>query len=142
MPYIRIWIHLVWATKDRKPYLDDKIRQQIFTNIKENAKVKGIHPDFINGYKEHVHCLLSLISDQNIATIVNLLKGESSFWVNKQTLTREKFGWQDEYFATSVSHSQVDAVRQYIGDQETHHRKKTFQDEYDEFICKYGFEKG
>ena len=123
MPYIRIWIHLVWATKDRKPYLDDKIRQQIFTNIKENAKVKGIHPDFINGYKEHVHCLLSLISDQNIATIVNLLKGESSFWVNKQTLTREKFGWQDEYFATSVSHSQVDAVRKYIGDQETHHRK-------------------
>ena len=62
MPYIRIWIHLVWATKDRKPYLDDKIRQQIFTNIKENAKVKGIHMDFINGYVEHVHCLLSLNS--------------------------------------------------------------------------------
>lgn len=72
---------------------------------------KGIHLDHINGYKEHVHCLLSLNSDQNIATVANLLKGESSFWINKNKLAKEKFGWQDEYFAASISYSQLHAVR-------------------------------
>jgi REP element-mobilizing transposase RayT len=142
MPYIRIWIHLVWATKDRKPYLVDAIRSKVLMHIKENAKTKGIHLDHINGYVEHVHCLLSLNSDQNIATIVNLLKGESSFWINKNKLSKEKFGWQDEYFAASVSHSQIDMVRKFIRNQEEHPRKRTFQLEYDEFISKYEFEKG
>ena len=142
MPYIRIWIHMVWATKDRKPYLIDGVREKVFMHIKEYAQAKDIHLDHINGYVEHVHCLLSLNSDQNIATIANLLKGESSFWVNKNKLTKEKFGWQDEYFAASVSHSQIDVVRRYIRNQEEHHRKRTFQQEYEEFISKFEFEKG
>jgi len=142
MPYIKIWIHLVWATKNRQHYLNKEIRQQVFEHIKENAQTKGIFIDHINGYVEHVHCLVSLNSDQNIATIANLLKGESSFWINKNKLTKTKFGWQDEYFAASVSHSQVDKVRQYIRNQEEHHKKKTFQQEYDEFVSKCEFEKG
>ena len=137
MPYIKIWIHLVWATKNRQHYLNKEIRQQVFEHIKENAQTKGIFIDHINGYVEHVHCLVSLNSDQNIATITNLLKGESSFWINKNKLTKTKFGWQDEYFAASVSHSQVDKVRQYIRNQEEHHKMKTFQQEYDEFVSKY-----
>ncbi len=71
---------------------------------------------------------------------MNLLKGESSFWINKQKLTRDKFGWQDEYFAVSVSESQLETVRRYIRNQEHHHKKKTFQQEYDEFMKNYGFE--
>ncbi len=142
MPYIKIWIHLVWDTKNRQHYLNKEIRQQVFEHIKENAQTKGIFIDHINGYVEHVHCLVSLNSDQNIATIANLLKGESSFWINKNKLTKTKFGWQDEYFAASVSHSQVDKVRQYIRNQEEHHKMKTFQQEYDEFVSKYEFEKG
>ncbi len=141
MPYIRIWIHMVWATKDRHPYLIDEMRSKVFKHIKEYAEAKDIHLDHISGYVEHVHCLLSLNSDQNIATIANLLKGESSFWINKNKLTKEKFGWQDEYFAASVSHSQIDVVRKYIQNQEEHHRKRTFQQEYQEFISKYEFEK-
>ena len=68
-----------------------------------------------------------------------LIKGESSFWINKNELTKEKFEWQDEYFAVSVSESVVDKVRDYIKNQETHHTKKTFQEEYDEFMIKFGF---
>ena len=142
MSYIKIWIHLVWATKDRQPYLVENIRKRTFQHIAENAKAKGIHLDHINGHLEHVHCLISLNADQNIATVAQLLKGESSYWVNKNKLSKERFGWQDEYFAASVSHSQIDVVRKYIRNQEEHHKKKSFQMEFDEFVEKYGFEKG
>jgi REP element-mobilizing transposase RayT len=72
---------------------------------------------------------------------MQLIKGESSFWINKNELTKEKFEWQDEYFAVSVSESMIDKVREYIKKQEEHHSTKTFQEEYDEFISKYGFKK-
>ena len=60
---------------------------------------------------------------------------------NQNKLTKGKFGWQDEYFAVSVSETAVNKVREYIKNQEEHHKKKSFQQEYDEFIQKYGFEK-
>ena len=141
MPYIKIWIHAVWATKSREPLLEKEIRQKVFQHIKENAKLKNIHIDNVNGFTDHVHCLISMNATQSIADIMNLIKGESSFWINKNKLTNNKFGWQDEYFAVSVSESHIKAVRGYIQKQEKHHTKKTFQHEYDEFIVKYGFEK-
>ena len=139
MPMIKIWIHLVWATKSRKPLLDKNIRQKVWQHMRSNAQEKQIHIDFINGYVDHVHILLSLNTDQTIAKIVQLLKGESSFWINKHNLCNEKFEWQDDYFAVSVSESGVNVVREYIKNQEAHHAKKTFQQEYDEFMKKYGF---
>ena len=78
--------------------------------------------------------------DQTIQKLVQLIKGESSYWINKNGLTKEKFEWQDEYFAVSVSESIVNKVRDYIKKQEEHHGTKTFQDEYEEFVDKYGFE--
>jgi putative transposase len=72
---------------------------------------------------------------------MQLLKGESSFWINKNKLTKQKFEWQEEYFAGSVSESIIDKVRDYIKNQEIHHKKKTFQEEYDEIISKFGFGK-
>ena len=141
MPFVKVWIHLVWSTKNREPYLDKTIRQNVFAHIKENARKKDIYIDFINGYTDHVHCLISLGLDQTIAKTVQLLKGESSFWINKQQLTKQHFEWQDEYFAVSVSESVVDRVRDYIRNQEEHHKHKTFQQEYEDFISKYGFEK-
>ena len=141
MPFIKVWIHLVWSTKNRQPYPKDGIRQKLFQHIRENSAKKEIYLDFVNGYIDHIHCLISLGADQTIAKTVQLIKGESSFWINKTGLTEEHFEWQDEYFATSVSESGVDKVRNYIKNQEEHHRHKTFQQEYDEFITKYGFEK-
>jgi REP element-mobilizing transposase RayT len=118
-----------------------EMRQSIFSHIRENAKEKGIYIDFINGYTDHVHCLVSLGIDQSMSKIMQLIKGESSFWVNKNGICDEKFEWQDEYFAVSVSESIVDRVRNYIKKQEEHHQKKTYAQEYDELIEKYGFEK-
>ena len=142
MPFIKVYIHFVWSTKNRIPYLDSiELRQKVWQHMRENAKEKGIYIDFINGYSDHCHCLISLGVDQNIQKIIQLLKGESSFWINKNKLTKEKFEWQDEYFAVSVSESIIDKVRNYIKNQEAHHSKKTFQEEYDEFFLRYGFQK-
>lgn len=139
MPFIQIWVHLVWATKNRKPLLTKDVRQKLFSHIKENGLAKGIHMDFVNGHVDHVHCLISLKPDQNISKLVQLLKGESSYWVNKNNWFNNKLEWQDEYFAVSVSKSGIDRLREYIKNQEAHHAKKTFQQEYDEFMIKYGF---
>ena len=139
MPFVKVYLHCVWSTKNRIPYLDSiELRQKVWNHIRENAIQKGIYIDFINGYSDHCHCLISLGVDQNIQKVIQLIKGESSFWINKNELTKEKFQWQEEYFAVSVSESILDKVREYIKNQEEHHKKKSFQEQYDEFILKYG----
>ena len=97
MGYIKIWVHLVWTTKNREPFLTKGIRRQVFDHLLKNAIDKGIYIDFINSYLEHVHCLVSLGSGQNIDKIVMMLKGESSYWINKNKLIVKKFEWQNEY---------------------------------------------
>ncbi len=142
MPFVKVYIHFVWSTKNREPYLDSfEIRQKVWQHIKENAKTKEIYIDTINGYQEHCHCLISMGIDQTMSKIIQLIKGESSYWINKQNLCRQKFQWQDEYFAISVSESMVDKVRKYIKNQEEHHGRKTFKEEYDLLIERYGFQK-
>lgn len=142
MPFIKVYIHFVWSTKNREPFLDSKeLREKVWQHIRDNAKEKGVFIDFVNGYYDHCHCLISLGGDQTIENIMQLIKGESSFWINKNKLTEKKFGWQDEYFAVSVSESMINKVRNYIKNQEEHHRLKTFEEEYNEFIVKYGFKK-
>ncbi len=139
MSYLKVWIHLVWSTKNRKPLLSKEVRSILFPHIEKNAKEKGICVDFINGYIEHIHILISLNKEQTISRIVQLIKGESSYWVNQQKLTPERFGWQDQYFAVSISESGINRVREYIKSQEWHHKKKTFQQKYEEFMQKYRF---
>ncbi|MDQ6787473.1 MAG: IS200/IS605 family transposase [Acidobacteriota bacterium] len=139
MPFVKVWIHFVWSTKNREPYLANEIRQKVFQHIRENAQAKGIYLDFINGYVEHVHCLISLGTDQTIEKTIQLIKGESSFWINKNNLCKTKFEWQDEYFAVSVSESNLESVRKYIANQEEHHKAKSFDEEFDNFIKRAGF---
>jgi REP element-mobilizing transposase RayT len=142
MPFIKVYIHFVWSTKNRYPFLNTKeMRLKVWNHIRENGKEKAIFIDFINGYSDHCHCLVSLGVDQTIQKVMQLIKGESSFWINKQELCEKKFEWQDEYFAVSVSESNINKVREYIKNQEEHHARKSFQEEYNEFIEKFGFEK-
>jgi putative transposase len=139
MPYVRVWIHLIWSTKDRAPLLTKELRNQVIAHIKENAAKKDIYLDSVNGISDHVHTLVSLKAEQTIAKVTQLLKGESLHWTNAAKLSCGKFEWQDEYIVISVSESMVDKVRKYIKNQEEHHRKRTFVEEYQKFIEKYGF---
>ena len=128
MPFVKIYIHFVWSTKNRIQTLDTpELRKNVWQHIRENAVNKDIFVDFVNGHSEHCHCLVSLGVDQTTSKVMQLIKGESAFWFNKQKLTKQKLEWQDEYFAVSVSESQIDVVRNYIKNQEEHHKHKTFQ---------------
>lgn len=139
MSWVRIWIHLVFSTKNREPILYKDIREKIIQHIKQNAVEKNLLIDSINGYDEHLHCLFLLNKDQSISRSVQLIKGESSFWVNKNKLISGKLFWQDDYWAVSVSESHVESVRGYILNQEEHHGVKHFAEEIEEFINKYGW---
>ena len=142
MPFIKIYIHFVWSKKNRYPFLSTPdLRKSMWKHIRENAKKKGIFIDFVNGYQEHCHCLVSLGDNQTIRQIMQLIKGESSHWINKEGMLKEQFEWQDEYFAVSVSESNIARLRNYIKNQEDHHSRKTWEVEYNELIDKFGFQK-
>ena len=141
MSYVRIWLHCVWGTKRRIPFLTGDNKKIIIEHIKEYARDKNIYIDFINGHKDHLHSTISLSPEQNISKIMQLIKGESSYWINNRKLIKEKFEWADEYYAVSVSESQMPKVRKYIENQEIHHRKKSWEEECNEIIEKYGFRK-
>ena len=140
MPFVKVYIHIVWSTKNRIPFLNSKdLRINVWKHIKQNANEKGIFIDVVNGYSDHCHCLISLSTNQTIEKVLQLIKGESSFWINKNNLTEEKFAWQDEYFAVSVSESMIEKVRNSIINQEKHHLTRSFSEDYEEFISKYKF---
>ncbi|NBC03843.1 MAG: transposase [Bacteroidetes bacterium] len=142
MSWTRVWIHMVFTTYRRKQFLhQEEIRFKMFKHIKENAEQKGIWLDCVNGYSEHVHCLISLGKEQIISKIAQLIKGESSYWINRTGFLDYKFSWQDDFWAVSVSESHLVAVRKYIHQQEEHHRKVSFKEEIDLFKEKYGWER-
>jgi len=98
MSYIEVYIHFVWSTKNRKNLLPTlEIRKKVWNHIKENAQKKGIYIDSINGHSNHCHCVVSLRIDQTIRQIMQLIKGESSHWMNDNKIIDNKFEWQDEY---------------------------------------------
>ncbi|SOE21554.1 REP element-mobilizing transposase RayT [Spirosomataceae bacterium TFI 002] len=141
MPYVRVFIHFVWSTKHRIPHLQTpELRKAMWDHIKANGFNKGIFIDIVNGYSDHCHCLISLSSEQTMSKVMQLIKGESAFWINKQGLLKEKFEWQDEYWAVGVSESIIPKVRAYIARQEQHHQKKTWEEEFDDYLLKNGFE--
>jgi putative transposase len=140
MSWVRIWVHTVFTTKNREPLLNATVRQSVFQHIKQNAAKKDIWMDCVNGYSEHAHCLLSLKKNQTVSQVLQLIKGESSRWINNENLIKKRFSWQDDYWAVGVSESHVRSVRRYIQNQEEHHRVKSFSKEIEEFMKKYGWQ--
>ena len=139
MSFVKIWIHAVWSTKNRKPLLAKKFRKKIFEHIHQNAANKGILIDAVGGHSDHVHCLFRLRNDQTVSKVMQLIKGESSYWINQNIPLKEKLTWQSDYFAVSINESGLLKVRNYIANQEAHHAKATFQEEFDRFIHDYDF---
>lgn len=139
MSYVRVWIHAVWGTKNREHLLTREIRPRVLSHIRENAKLKEIYIDRLNGYTDHLHCLFGLNADTTVARTLQLMKGESAYWMNKEGITPLKFEWANEYYAVSVSESALDDVRAYIDNQEEHHKRKTYAVEVAEFLQKHNF---
>jgi len=136
--YSRVWVHLVWATIERRRLLDKPTAAKLSAHLQEYAKQKGIYMkiNFVN--PDHTHALIDLPTSLCIEDAVHLLKGESSHWVNEQNLVAGKFGWQRGYGAFSVSQSGVSEVCAYIADQEKHHAKVDFAAELKTLVMRYG----
>ncbi len=132
----KIWTHLIFSTKDRYPFLSDpKIRSETHAYLASIFKAHNCPTLIVGGVSDHVHALFVLSKNDSIANIVYELKRSSSKWAKTQGLA--KFTWQGGYGAFSVSESHVEKVQAYIASQEQHHRRKTFEDEFREFLKKY-----
>jgi len=135
----KIWIHAIWATKERVPIIKSTVESKIHQFISDQLRDQGCPIRIINGMPDHIHCLFLLNPTKSIAEIIKQIKGTSSHYVNQNNLIAEKFAWQTGYAAYSVSESGVDKVFEYIKNQKKRHQKKTFEQEYDEFIKLHGF---
>jgi len=138
MSFVRTWVHIVFSTKNRESFLSKEIRYQVKRKIIQNCKEDHIYLQSINGYTDHLHCLVSLGREQTISSIVQHIKGKSAHWLNEKYFKEREFMWQDDYFAISVSESQVKKVINYIKNQEHHHESFSFSQEAEEFNKKFG----
>ena len=136
----KIWIHAIWATKERMPLLHQSKEEKIYRFISDQLRAQGCPVRIINGMPDHIHCLFLLNAQKCIAEVIKQVKGSSSHFINQNDLTDEKFSWQTGYAAYSVSESVVGKVFQYIKEQKQHHQQKSFQQEYDGFLKLYGLD--
>lgn len=132
--YSQIYIQYVFAVKGRQNLLHKTWRKEVFKYISGIIKAKGQKPIIVNGVTDHVHVFVGLKPSMNISDLVRDIKNNSSKFINEQDWIRGRFSWQKGYGAFSYAHSQIDNVYQYILNQEEHHRKKTFKEEYLEFL--------
>jgi REP element-mobilizing transposase RayT len=138
--YTRIWIHTVWGTKHRLPYISNKVESMIHDFIREQFRMLGCPVRIIDGTPDHVHSLFLLSPTKSISDIIKQVKGSSSYFINENELIEEKFGWQNGYGAFSVSDSAVEAVYRYIKNQKQHHRIETYEQEFEELFTFYDLE--
>ena len=136
----KIWIHAIWATKERLPLLHQNSEQKVYQFIAEQLRELGCPVRIINGMPDHIHCLFLLNPQKSVAEVIKQIKGSSSHYINEHNIISDKFSWQTGYAAYSVSESVVEKVFQYIKTQKEHHQKKTYQQEYEEFLKLYGLE--
>ena len=155
--YIAVFIHAIWTTKNRQPILPKKIRYPLFEHIREHADEKGIDLRIINGVENHVHCVFRLLSTQTYSWVMQMIKGESSKWLNQHFFQKSagknkpkeisplhrgqdkywdrylheigRFSWQDGYGALSVSPQNVGKAIKYVFNQEVHHREQSLKQE-------------
>jgi len=135
--FTQLYVHIVFAVKYRERLLTKEMRDELFkyiSGIITNRKHKVI---IINGMADHIHILIGLNPNDKISDLIACIKRESSFFINDKKWFRGKFHWQDGYGAFSYGRSQLDDVYKYIANQETHHKKQTFREEYVELLKRF-----
>jgi len=133
--YSRIWMHYIWSTKNREHSISKTLIPLLISHYKEKYSKGGdIYVDTANGISDHFHLLLGQMPVMSASKVANQIKGESSHWINSHDYIPQKFAWQEAYSVFSVSHSQVQSVRNYILNQQVHHQKITFEEELKKFL--------
>lgn len=139
LTYIRI--HLIFSTKDRKPLILNSFESKLYKHFKEKLENDfNSFADAIGGSNDHIHILFNQSPNYSLKDIIKNIKGESSHWINENNFLEEKFAWQSGYSAFSISIDKVNIVKEYIKNQNEHHKKVLFIDEIKKFLKLYGFD--
>lgn len=134
----RLYIHLVFSTKYRQPFLTDAIRDCLHAYMATVMDQSGCQTLLINSIEDHIHILFELSRTLAVSQVVEKVKTASSRWIKTQGEEWSGFAWQAGYGAFTVSASNVQAVRHYVENQREHHRLQSFQNEYRAFLDKHG----
>jgi REP element-mobilizing transposase RayT len=133
-------IHLIWSTKNRLPFINDDIEEELYKYMASIFRNYNSPSIIINGYKNHVHVLAYLSRIITIAKLMEEVKRESSKWIKTKGLRFEKFYWQVGYAAFGVGRNQLKIIINYIRNQKDHHRAKSFEEEYIDFLKRYSID--
>jgi putative transposase len=132
--YHQVYLQTVFAVKYREAVIDKNWRPLLLGVIGNLINESGCKTIIVNGVEDHIHCLLGLKPVVSISELMKMVKAKSSKYINDHHLTKVRFEWQEGYGVFSYSQSQIDGVYQYIANQEEHHKKQTFREEYLEFL--------
>ncbi len=135
--YTQIHLHCIFAVKYRRALITDPWKErlhQYITGIVQNHTHKMIS---INTMPDHLHMLIGMRPIQSLSDLMSIVKGESSEWINTKKFTHSTFRWQEGYGAFSYERKKIPTVAAYIENQEKHHQKKTFLEEYKEFLVNF-----
>jgi len=138
--FTQLYIQVIFAVKNRDNLICENWKSELFKYISGIIKAKGHKPIIVNGVADHIHILIGLRPLMAISDLVRDIKNNSTNFINEKKFVRGKFFWQEGYGAFSYSHSQLEVVYKYILNQDNHHKRKTFKEEYFEFLKKYEVE--
>lgn len=136
----KIYVHLVFSTKHRQPLIGDSIKEELFSYLGGICKNLECNPIQVGGHKDHVHILFLLSKKIALMDLIEKVKSNSSKWIKTKGIEFENFYWQNGYGAFSVNPTEIEIVKNYIINQEEHHQKKIFQEEFLAFLKKYNVE--
>jgi putative transposase len=138
--YSQIYIQIVFAVKGRENLIQKEWKDELNKYMAGIIKAKEQKPIIINGMPDHIHVFVGLKPVMAISDLVRDIKNNSANFINENKFSKTKFAWQEGYGAFSYAHSQIDNVYNYILNQEKHHTKKTFKEEYYDFLQKFNVE--
>jgi putative transposase len=138
--YTQIHLQFVFAVQNRISLIQSSSKDELYKYITTIIQNDGHKLLIINGMPDHIHILIGMRPTQSISDLMKEIKGDSSYWINQKGFTQGKFSWQEGYGAFSYSKGQVPTVINYIKNQEEHHKKKTFREEYLSMLKKYEVE--
>ena len=137
--HLSLHYHIVFSTKNREPHIGDEWLLRLHAYLGGIVRDLGGVPECVGGIHDHVHLLIGLKATHRLCDVLRDVKHSSSKWVH-EVVGKKEFGWQDGYGAFTVSENRRESVAQYIRNQKAHHERKTFQDEYVDFLRKAGVE--
>lgn len=138
--FSQIYIQTVFAVSGRLSLISQDFKEELHKYITGIVRKKDQKLISINGMSDHIHILIGLRPAMALAELVRDIKSDSSEWVNRKKLARGKFGWQEGYGAFSYGHSQLDTIIRYIQNQEKHHQRRSFKNEYLTLLRKFEIE--